>query len=177
MAAWRRAGTRGTRPLAEPVLLLDETGYAFARACPRADGSACTSREEGLVLRAFEARGGTVRWETPVLPEEAPGQLHEAALVRGGAMSAVSTVTSVRLDGGTRSHVQVFAEGQRLMMCPLPGTPRVAGATYAGRFVYIALERGGTWWLEAFDLGPLLTVETRGWPEGPGVSGSRRARP
>ena len=100
--------------------------------------------------------------------------LHEAALVRGGA---VSTVTSERLAGGMRSHVQVFAEGQRLMACPLPGSPRVAGAAYAGRFVYVALERDGAWWLEAFDLGSLVTVETRGWPQGAGVSGSRRARP
>jgi hypothetical protein len=89
----------------------------------------------------------------------------------------VSTVTSVRLAGGPRAYVQVFSEGQRLMMCPLPGTPRVAGATYAGRFVYVALERAGTWWLEAFDLGALVMTETRGWPQGAGVSGSRRERP
>ncbi len=168
------AGPRVTRPLDEPVLLLDDTGYAFARACLRADGSACGPDEEGLLLRALEARGGAVRWEVPLLPEDAPGTLHEAALVQG---DAVSTVTSVRLAEGTRSHVQVFAEGQRLMACPLPGTPRVAGAAYAGRFVYVALERDGAWWLEAFDLGSLVTAETRGWPQGGGVSGSRRARP
>ncbi len=157
------AGTRVARPLDEPVLLLEDTGYAFA-----------TLDEEELVLRALEARGGKVRWETPVLPEGAPGTLHEAVLLQGGAVGAV---TSVRLDGGTRAHVQVFAEGQRLMACPLSGTPRVAGAAYGGRFVYLALERGGTWRLEAFDLGPLFTAETRGWPQGAGVSGSRRARP
>jgi len=168
------AGPRETRPLDEPVLLLDDTGYAFARACLRMDGSACGPDEEGLVLRALEARGGAVRWELPLLTKDAPGMLHEAALVRGGA---VSTVTSERLAGGMRSHVQVFAEGQRLMACPLPGSPRVAGAAYAGRFVYVALERDGAWWLEAFDLGSLVTVETRGWPQGAGVSGSRRARP
>lgn len=156
----RDAG-EGGQPLDEPVLLLDDTGYVFAR------------EEEGLVLRAFDARGGTVLWEAAVLPESS-GVLHEAALVRGGA---VSTVTSVTRGGETRAHVQVFAEGQQLMMCPLRGSPRVAGATYAGRFVYIALERGGTWWLEAFDLGGLVTTETRGWPQGSGVSGSRRSRP
>jgi outer membrane protein assembly factor BamB len=174
------AGTLGVRPLAEPVLLLDDTGYAFARTCARTDGTACTPEEEGLVLRAFDARGGTVRWETPVLPDEAPGVLHEAALLQGGAMlpgSAVGAVTSERLGGETRTHVQLFSEGQRLMMCPLRGTPRVAGAVWAGRFVYVALEREGTWRLEAFDLGGLVTAETRGWPQGSGVSGSRRARP
>jgi hypothetical protein len=172
-ADWESAG-RVTRPLDEPVLLLDDTGYAFARACLRADGMSCTPDEEGLVLRALDARGGSVRWEASVLPDEAPGTLHEAALVEGGA---VSTVTSVRLAGGSRSHVQVFAEGERLMACPLPGNPHVAGAAYVGRFVYVALERDGTWRLEAFDLEALVTAETRGWPEGTGVSGSRRARP
>ncbi|WP_257458327.1 hypothetical protein [Archangium lipolyticum] len=138
LADWD-AGTRVTRPLDEPVLLLDDTGYAFARL-----------ESEGLVLRALDARAGAVRWETAVLPEESPGVLHEAALVQGGA---VSTVTSVRLDGGTQSHVQVFAGGQQLMQCPLSGSPRVAGAAYMGRFVYVTLEREGTWRLEAFDLG------------------------
>ncbi|QRN98847.1 hypothetical protein JRI60_07400 [Archangium violaceum] len=162
LADWD-AGTRVTRPLDEPVLLLDDTGYAFA-----------WSEEAGLVLRAFDARAGAVRWETAVLSEESPGVLHEAALVQGGA---VSTVTSVGFDGGTQSHVQVFAEGQRLMQCPLPGTPRVAGAAYVGRSVYVMLEREGTWRLEAFDLGSLVTAETRGWPQGSAVSGSRRERP
>jgi hypothetical protein len=145
------AGTRGLWPLDEPVLLGEDAGYAFARVCPRTGGTACAPEEEGLLLRAFDARDGAVRWETSVLPDEAPGVLHEAALLRGGA---VGTVTSVRLAGGTRTHLQVFAGGERLMMCPLRGTPHVAGATAAGRFVYVALERGGTWWLEAFELGP-----------------------
>ena len=162
------------RPLDEPVLLLEDTGYAFARSCPRADGTACAPAEEGVLLRAFDARGGKVRWEVPLFPDEAPGVLHEATLVQGGG---VSTVTSMRLEGATRAHLQVFAEGERLMMCPLPGTPRVVGATYAGHFVYVALEREGTWRLEAFNLEPFITAETRGWPQASGVSGSRRASP
>ncbi|PTL81453.1 hypothetical protein [Vitiosangium sp. GDMCC 1.1324] len=166
------AGVRIVRPFDEPVLLLDGTGYAFARVCSRA--TACTPEEEELMLRAFDARGGSVRWETSVLPEESPGVLHEAALLQG---RAVSTVTSMRLGGETRAHVQVFADGQRLMMCPLQGAPRVAGAAYVGHFVYIVLERDGIWRLEAFNLGELVTAETRGWPQGAGVSGSRHARP
>jgi hypothetical protein len=163
------AGTHVLRPLDEPVLLRGGTGYAFAR-----------TPEEGLVLRALEARGGTVRWEAPVLPEGPPGRLHEAALVRlsvGPRVDAVGAVTSVGLDGGTQAQVQVLAEGQPLAVCPLPGTPRVAGALFAGRFVYIALEREGTWWLEAFDLGTLLQAEPGGWPQRHGVSGTRRAGP
>jgi hypothetical protein len=173
LADWD-AGTPGVRPLDEPVLLLEDTAYAFARTCPHTGGTACAPEEEGVLLRAFDARRGSARWEVPVFPDEAPGVLHEAALVQGGA---VSTVTSMRLEGATRAHLQVFAEGERLMMCPLPGSPRVVGATYAGHFVYVALERGGTWRLEAFDLEPFITAETRGWPQASGVSGSRRASP
>jgi hypothetical protein len=174
------AGTRILRPLEEPVLLRGETGYAFARTCLRADATPCSPEEEGLVLRALGARGGTVRWEAPVLPEGPPGVLHEAALVSlsaGDRVEAVGALTSVRLDGGTRAQVQVFAEGEALAVCPLPGVPRVAGAVFSGRFVYVALEREGTWWLEAFDLGTLLQAESRGWPQRHGVSGTRRAGP
>jgi hypothetical protein len=174
------AGTRGMRPLDEPVLLRGETGYAFARTCLGVDATPCTLEEEGLVLRALEARGGTVRWEAPVLPDGPPGVLHEAALVSlgGGAWgSGVGAITSVRLDAGTHAQVQVFAEGSPLAVCPLPGMPRVAGAVFVGSFVYIALEREGTWWLEAFDLGTLVQAESGGWPQRHGVSGTRRAGP
>jgi hypothetical protein len=174
------AGARAVQPLDEPVLLLGETGFAFARACLRPGGTPCTPEEEALVLRALDARSGAVRWETSVLPEDAPGTLHEAALVQGstpGVPGGVSTLTSVQLDGGPRAHVQLFAEGERLVACPLPGTPRVAGAVYAGHFVYVVLERGGSWWLEAFDLGGLVEAESRGWPQRHGLSGSRRERP
>ncbi len=163
------AGTHVLRPLDEPVLLRGGTGYAFAR-----------TRQEGLVLRALEARGGTVRWEAPVLPEGPPGLLHEAALVSlsvGPRGDAVGAVTSVQLDGGTHAQLRVFAEGAPLAVCPLQGTPRVAGAVFAGRFVYVALEREGTWWLEAFDLGTFLQAEPRGWPQRHGVSGTRRVGP
>jgi len=163
------AGTHVLRPLDEPVLLRGGTGYAFAR-----------TQEEGLVLRALEARGGTVRWEAPVLPDGPPGMLHEVALVRlkvGPRGDAVGAITSVRLDGGTHAQVRVFAEGAPLAVCPLPGLPRVAGAVFEGRFVYLALEREGTWWLEAFDLGTLLEAETGGWPQRHGVSGARRMGP
>ncbi|WPB78676.1 hypothetical protein KYC5002_05860 [Archangium violaceum] len=167
-------GAPSVRPLDEPVLLLEDAGYAFARTCSRTDGTVCAPEEEGVLLRAFDARGGKARWEVPLFPDEAPGVLHEAVLVQGGG---VSTVTSMRLGGVTRAHLQVFAEGERLMMCPLPGNPRVVGALYAGHSVYVALEREGSWRLEAFDLEPFITAETRGWPQASGVSGSRRASP
>jgi hypothetical protein len=168
------AGGRQLRPLEEPVLLADDTGYAFARACLREGGAPCSPEEETLLLRALQARGGSVLWEVSVLEDGGPGTLHEAALVTGGA---VTTLTSLQVDGGVQPHLQLFAFGQRLAACPLPVSSQVAGATWAGRLAWVVLEREGQWWLEAFDLGPLVTLEQRGWPQRHGGAGTRRERP
>ncbi len=167
-------GTQQLTPLDEPTLLLDDVGYAFARACPDAGSAPCPRELERLVLRAMSAQTAQTGWEVPVLPLDAPGTLYEASLVRGGA---VGTLTDVELDGGPLAHVQLFAGGERVVICPLKDRPRIAGATHVGRFLYVVLEREGTWRLEAFDLGPFGIAETRGWPERHGVSGTRRAVP
>ncbi|HLL05370.1 MAG TPA: hypothetical protein VK539_32675 [Myxococcaceae bacterium] len=166
-------GTQYRLPLDEPVLLQGEVGYAFARSCPDA-GAPCAPEAERLVLRALDARTGRTGWEVPVLPVDAPGTLHEAALVSGGA---VGTLTDVVTDAGFQAHVQLFFAGERQLVCPLPGRPRIAGAAHVGRTLYVLLEREGAWLLEAYDLGPLGTAETRGWPQRHGISGTRRARP
>jgi hypothetical protein len=149
----------GLSPLASPVLLLDGVGHAFARVCSRPDGLPCTPGEERLLLRALDARSGATRWETPVLPYDAPGALHEAALLKGGL---VGTVIENTLPTGTRSFVQLLARQGALAVCPLRGEPRVAGALFSGEQVYVVLQRDGAWWLEAFGLGPGVSVEPRG---------------
>jgi hypothetical protein len=83
----------------------------------------------------------------------------------------------VALDGGPLAHVQLFAQGERVAICPLRDRPRIAGAAHVGRFLSVVLEREGTWRLEAFDLGSFGNAETRGWPDRHGVSGTRRAMP
>jgi hypothetical protein len=171
--AWD-GGSQSLMPLAEPALLLDDVGYAFARACPDGGATPCTPELERLVLRALDARTGERAWEVSVLPVDAPGTLHEASLVRGGA---VGTLTHADLDGGPLAQVQLFAGGERVAMCPLKDRPRIAGAVHVGRFLYVVLEREGAWRLEAFDLGGFGVAETRGWPQRHGVSGTRRARP
>ncbi|WP_224244488.1 hypothetical protein [Hyalangium gracile] len=166
-------GVRQLTPIDEPALLLNDVGYAFARTCP--DGGAPCPRElERLVLRAMDARTGEAAWEVSVLPVDAPGTLHQASLVQGGA---VGTLTDVALDGGPMAHVQLFAQGERVAICPLKDRPRIAGATHVGRYLYVVLEREGVWRLEAFDLGSFGVAETRGWPQRHGVSGNRRAVP
>ncbi|HEX8704102.1 MAG TPA: hypothetical protein VF815_35045 [Myxococcaceae bacterium] len=165
-------GAQSLQPLDEPALLLSNVGYAFARSCP--DAGPCAPEAERLVLRALDARTGRMGWEVPVLPVDAPGTLHEASLVSGGA---VGTLTDVVTDGGVQAHVQLFFAGERQLVCPLPGRPRIAGAAHVGSTLYVLLEREGAWLLEAYDLGPMGTAETRGWPQRHGISGTRRARP
>jgi hypothetical protein len=167
-------GAQQLTPLDEPALLLDDVGYAFARTCPDAGSAPCARELERLVLRAMNAQTAQTAWEVSVLPLDAPGTLYEASLVRGGA---VGTLSDVALDGGPLAHVQLFAAGERVAICPLRDRPRIAGAAHVGRFLYVVLERDGTWRLEAFDLGPFGIAETRGWPERHGVSGTRRAMP
>jgi hypothetical protein len=167
-------GVRQLLPLDEPALLLGEVGYAFARECPDAGVASCAPEVERLVLRALRAQTGETDWEVPVLPVDAPGTLYEAALVSGGA---VGTLTDVAVDGGPLAHVQLFAQGRRLAVCPLRDSPRIAGAVHAGSVLYVVLERDGVWRLEAFELGPQGGAETQGWPQRHGVSGTRRARP
>lgn len=169
------AGTLPLTPLASPVLLSSGTGYVFAKVCPREDGVPCVADEERLLLRALDARVGSVRWESPVLAVDAPGSLHEAVLLQNGLVGAV---TESRLPLGTRSYVQLYNERGRLSSCPLSGQPRVAGALFEGESVYMVLQRDGVWRLEAFGLGPGVSLNDSGWPQRHGDgSGSRRARP
>jgi hypothetical protein len=121
-----------------------------------------------------DVRNGAPRWEQPVLPYDAPGTLHEAALVAGGR---VLTLVESALPTGTRGFVQLLAEQGPLAVCPLRGQLRVGGALFSGDFVYVVLQRDGAWRLEAFELGPGVSLEERGWPQRHGLSGSRRSGP
>ncbi|MDY7227447.1 hypothetical protein [Hyalangium rubrum] len=167
-------GTQPLMPLDEPALLLGDVGYAFARTCPDAGPGSCAPEQERLVLRALNARTGETAWEAPVLPLDEPSILHEASLVSGGAVGAL---TSTALDGGGPLASIQFLSAQGQLVCPLPGTPRIAGAVHVGRNLYVVLERDGVWKLEAFDLGPNGLAEQHGWPQRHGVQGTRRARP
>lgn len=162
-------------PLDEPTLLLEGTGYALATAC---DGGAppCAPGTAQLVLRALSAEDGGTRWEVPVSAPGAEVLLHEASLVSGNGVGTLSDITPS--DGGpTRTYLQLFAAGRERAVCPLEGEPRVAGATHVGNFLYVLLEREGTWRLEAFGLGLQGVAETRGWPQRHGLAGTRRAQP
>lgn len=169
-------GARVLVPLAEPVLLPPEgtPGYLFARACASTDGGPCAAEDARVVLRAVDAQTGRVRWEVDALPSERlPGTLHDATLVRGGAVGVLAT--AVQPDG-PRVWYQLFVGGERLGMCPLPGRPRLAGAAFAGGRLHVVVERDGAWLLESYGVDG--QAQTGGWPQRHGgASGARRESP
>jgi hypothetical protein len=159
-----------------PMLLSGEVGYAFYRACvPPLDGGACQADEWETRVRAIYARDAGTLWESKVLDAGVVGWLEEAAAVSLGP-GAVVALTSQQLDGGVHAQVDLFAVGETLFSCPLPANSRVAGAVFDRGFVFVLVERGGVWTLEAYDLAN-LPLSTSGWPQAYGVSGSRRGRP
>lgn len=172
-------GTRTLTPYAEPALLSSTgtPGYLFAQVCSRADGLPCAPEEERTVLRAVDSKTGRVEWEVDALPFDAlPGTLYDAALMRG---DSVGVLADARLPEGRQVWMQLFAQGKRLGMCPLPGRPtRMAGAAFFEDRLLVVLERDGVWRLESYGLGPGLQVETLGWPQRhAGPDGARRESP
>ncbi|MFY2562145.1 hypothetical protein ACN469_31410 [Corallococcus terminator] len=169
------AGTRTLTPRAEPALLTaaGTPGYLFAQSCDRVDGLPCTPEEERTVLRAVDSATGQTTWEVDVLPfEDLPGTLHDAALIYGGAVGVLSDAA---LPDGRQVWLQLFARGQKLVMCPLPGRPTVvAGASFFQDKLLVVLERDGVWKLESYGMGPGVQVEPSGWPLRHGTPGGTR---
>lgn len=169
------AGTRTLTPLAEPALLSagGTPGYLFAQSCDRADGLACAPEEIRTVLRAVDSETGQVSWEVDVLPfATVPGALHDAALIHGGAVGVLS---DAKQPDGRQVWLQLFAQGQKVMMCPLPGRPTaVAGVSFFEDKLLVVLERDGLWKLESYGMGPGVQVEPRGWPQRHGTPGATR---
>lgn len=171
--AWPEADG-GARLLEGPVLLGRGRGYGFYRRCAPASPPPCAADEELTMLRAFDLADGRTLWEAQVLPEGAEGELEEAALV-GLGPGGVVTLTQALLGGQVQAHVELFAEGSRLFVCPLPEGGTLGGAVFDRGFLYALVRRGGAWRLEAYDLAG-LPLEAAGWPQRHGVAGARRPR-
>ncbi|MCP3141808.1 hypothetical protein [Pyxidicoccus xibeiensis] len=167
------AGTRRLTPLVEPALLsaAGSPGYLFAYSCARTDGVKCTPAEDRVVLRAVDARTGRLEWEVDALPDpRLPGTLHEATLVQG---DAVGVLAEAQLPDGPQVWMQLFARGERVGMCPLPGRPRLAGAAFVGSRLHVVVEREGVWMLESYQVDGV--AQARGWPQRHGGAGGRRS--
>ncbi|HYX90363.1 MAG TPA: hypothetical protein VE782_02275 [Myxococcaceae bacterium] len=170
------AADGGEAPAGIDVLSHAGVAYAFFRACLPPAPASCSPDGRGLGVRAVELASGTRLWEATVLPPFAPGSVVEAALTGGPLAGGVLTLTEADLDGGVRADVQLFLKGQRAMLCPLDGNPRLHGAVFDQTALFVLLERDGQWRIEAFDLAG-IPLETGGWWRPSGGSGTRRERP
>lgn len=160
-------------PVFETALLAGGRSFVFVKSCPPPGFAPCADEAKAIWVRALDADAGTFLWEAQVLPGLFPGFLEEAAVVSGGALL---TVTQVSLDGGAQAHLQLFAAGERLLACPFPEGSVLGGAAFSGGTLYVLLERGGSWKLEAYRLLG-IPLENTGWPFRWGLSGARRAVP
>lgn len=159
--------------LPQPMLASQGRGYAFSRSCVAPFGPPCAADVEATFLHTYNLADGRPLWESKVLPEGLWARLDEAALVSYGA--AVVTLSETELDGGRAAHVQLFAQGKRLFVCPLTTKAVLGPAVFDRGYVYVLVDRAGSWTLEAYELAG-LPLDTAGWPQRDGVSGSRRAR-
>ncbi|MBX5480779.1 MAG: hypothetical protein IRZ16_02855 [Myxococcaceae bacterium] len=166
----------GERALDVEVLSGGGAAYLFFDVCRGAFPPPCADEERQSWIRAFDPATGAVLWEAEFLPGKANGELVEAALPGGALTGAVATFTRAQFESmGPRADLQLFANGARLMSCPLEGTPRVRSALFDSGNLYVLLERDGQWRLEAYALQGTSLLQT-GWPRSGGVSGTRRER-
>ncbi len=154
----------GEVPMGFDTLVSGNTGFAFYSG----DGGA-------TFVRAFDPAIGTTRWQAMVLPGETSGELIDAHATDGALAGGVLTLTEAFVGGGFRSDVQLFIRGQRAMLCPIDGAPRIMGGAFVQDRLFAIVERGGSWKLEAFELTGLSMAQD-GWPTSGGVAGARRER-
>jgi hypothetical protein len=159
--------------LPRPMLAAQGRGYAFSRSCVAPFGPPCAPDVEATFLHTYNLADGRPLWESKIMPEGLWARLDEAALASYGA--AVVTLSETELDAGRAAHVQLFAQGTRLFVCQLTTKAVLGPAVFDRGYVYVLVDRAGEWTLEAYELAG-LPLETTGWPQRDGLSGTRRAR-
>jgi hypothetical protein len=169
---------------AEPrgVLASPDSVVVFARQCT-SPLTSCPSVDQETWVRVTDRRTGALLWQAQVLPAGIASRLEEAALVnfRPGTVATLVKADFSSLDAGygLGAFLQVFAEGRRVALCPLPPeSSDVRGALFAAGQLFILANEGdsGVVVLEAFELKG-LPLGFSGWPQADGVEGTRRATP
>ncbi|MEW5743295.1 MAG: hypothetical protein AB1938_30580 [Myxococcota bacterium] len=169
---------------AEPrgVLASTDSVVIFARQCVSPLMS-CLRVDQELWARVTDLRTGAVRWQAKVLPAGIESRLEEAALVNfmPGTVATLVKADFSGLDAGygLGAYLQVFAEGRRAVLCPLPvESSDVRGALFAAGSLFVLSNEGdsGVVVLEAYELKG-LPLSYSGWPQADGVEGMRRALP
>ncbi len=160
--------------LPRPMVSGVGAGLAFYRECETPVMS-CADADKDTWVHAFSLRNGSFLWRAKVLPSQVEGRIEEVALA-GVVPGAVGVLVQVRLNGGPQAYLQGFADGDRVLLCPMLEGTQLAGAAFTLGNLHVLVRRnGGPWQLETYDTGalPLLTT---GWPQADGISGARRAR-
>lgn len=162
-------------PLARGVFATGDATVVVGRRCPSPLIS-CGPEVEETWARVWEPSGQAL-WEVMVVPGEVQGRVAEAALV-GAGPGAFAALVQADTGAGVGAWLEVFANGSRTMLCPLPArSSEVRGALFAaGRLFAITGGEGGPLWLEAWNLQALPLAAT-GWPQGDGLQGQRAASP
>ncbi len=159
-------------PLARFQLAGGGSVVAFHRRCEDPLTS-CAPIDEGTFGRAFDQATGTPLWEAEVLPGGVASELVDASLV-SFTPGTFTTLVRADFDSGTRSFLEVYSQGQRVVLCPLPGTRQDvrAGLFTSGRLLAVLDDGDGGSVLEALPLTGLPLLES-GWPT-PGTAGNAR---
>lgn len=179
-AWWTDAGVR-LSPLPRAVLATPDSVVAFARRCAQPLTS-CLPTDEETWVRVVDPRTGVLRYEAKVLPAGLDSRLEEAALVNvtPGSVAALVEADFSSLDAGygVGAYLEVFSEGRRAVLCPLPPeSSRLRGALFAAGSLFVFADRGDAGVvLEAYELRG-LSLTFSGWPQADGVEGVRRAAP
>ena len=142
----------------------------------RCDGG-CGGPEQETHVRVFDTATGSLLWEVPVVTPAFPGTMLATTLIDGRA-GAFTTLMRAEFDGGSRSALAFFADGERKAVCRLPGASgAVEQAHFSTSALVITVRRAdGSVVLESYDLGA-LPVSRTSWSTPQGVGGTRSDRP
>jgi len=156
-----------------PWVMLDaQAAYLLATPCEREGQGACRDRPS---LTAYAAADGAQLWSVPLDGDGAARSALEAALLETDKLPLTGVGVLFAETEGTSpaGWVRFYALGAELEACRLPGAAVVLGGLFQDAALYTAVERNGTYWLEAYPLAP-FTARRKGWPQPEGVSGTRR---
>ena len=180
---WPLAGDAG-QPLewsAGDVVLSGGTVAALHQRCD-APLASCAPLDRSTWVWVVDTRGFAPPWEAKVAPGGVASQVAAVALGRASltvppvSVDLVSTVLRVEHDAGVQSYLEVYAAGERAVLCRFPDGTAVEQAAFGdGRLLTFARRGDGGLRLEAWELTG-LPATTSGWPVADGVAGTRRAR-
>ena len=132
-------------------------------------------QDAGTWLSAHELATGQLAWQVEAMPADGGTQLWEATLFTLSGQVGVATVNEVRIEDQSRSALEVFNAGTRLLVCPLPPeSSQLRGALFSGSSLYVIVDRpDGGHALESYPLGALPAAPL-GWSAPEGKQGWRR---